>query len=186
MGCLNGQAYWGLPIFVSRGGPLPSRTMTLSDVAHQLEQLVFPVCEAHGVELVQVRVLKARGTVVRVMIDRARPNGEPGSDVTVEDCKLVSRDLSTAFDVHEELLPGAYHLEVSSPGLDRPLVKPADFERFAGEEIKIRTRVPVGGRRGFTGELQGISDGVVRLLQDGASVEIPHADIDRANLVYRF
>ncbi|UCF46692.1 MAG: ribosome maturation factor RimP, partial [Myxococcales bacterium] len=90
-------------------------------------------------------------------------------------------------DVHEDALPaGSYRLEVSSPGLERPLVKLADFERFSGREIKVRTRTAIEQQRRFHGKLLGVVDRAIELDQDGKVLLIPHADIAQANLVYRF
>lgn len=177
----------------------------------QLIMLVEPICAARGVELVDVQLVGEHGrAVVRVLIDKPRgqnvPNGgldegsmgrqvggestPMGSGVTLEDCTAVSRDLSTALDVHDPL-PGAYSLEVSSPGLDRPLVKEQDFVRFAGQEVKLQTHEPVGepntpGRKRFRGRLLGAQQGVVTLEQDGVQVAIPLEQIAKANIVARF
>ena len=133
------------------------------------------------------------GAVVRITIDRARVDGKDGSDITLTDCTDVSRDVSAALDVHEDVLPGAYHLEVSSPGLERPLVKPADFERFAGREVSVRTLVPLEGtkQRKFQGDLKGFArseDGAefVELNVNGSELRIPFDSITQAHLVYRF
>jgi ribosome maturation factor RimP len=159
-----------------------------------LETIVEPVCLAHGVELVEVRhVPQKDGAVIRITIDRARADGKEGSDITLTDCTDVSRDVSAALDVHEDAVPGAYHLEVSSPGLERPLVKPADFERFAGREVALRTLTPVGPtkQRKFQGNLKGLmrsDDGAefVELNVNGSELSIPFDSITQANLVYRF
>lgn len=127
------------------------------------------------------------GAVIRVIIDRNAPGVEVGSGVSLEDCTGVSRDVSTALDVHDDILPsGAYRLEVSSPGLERPLVKLTDFERFAGREVKVRTRTPIDGQRRFHGKLLGIVKQSIELDQDGKILHIPHEDIAQAKLVYRF
>lgn len=153
-----------------------------------LEQLIDPICRAHGVELVDVRYQRERGgAVVRVIIDRPRADEVEGSAVSLEHCTNVSRDVSAALDVHEDLLPsGAYRLEVGSPGLDRPLVKLSDFERFAGREVKLRTKAPIGNRRNFQGQLLGVHDQDIELDQDGQLIRIPYAEVAQANLVYRF
>ena len=153
-----------------------------------LEHIIDPICRAHGVELVDVRYLREpRGAVIRVIIDRERPEVEVGSAVSLEDCTAVSRDVSTALDVHDDVLPsGAYRLEVSSPGLERPLVRLRDFERFCGREVKLRTRAPIDKRRRFHGKLLRVVDGKIELNQDGRVLLIPHEDIAQANLVYRF
>src|SRR5688500_2588802 len=117
----------------------------------RLEAIAAPVCKAHGVEIVDCSFgREPGGAVVRVLIDRA------GAGVSLADCQNVSRDLSTALDVEGQDIPGPYRLEVSSPGLDRPLVKKHDFEKFAGKEIKLQTRIPVGDRRNFRGTLLGV------------------------------
>jgi ribosome maturation factor RimP len=159
-----------------------------------IESIAEPVCRAHGVELVDVQWTRDRGgSVLRVLIDRERPDleaGEPGSGISVTDCQAVSRDLSTALDVHEDVVPGGrYRLEVSSPGLDRPLVKRRDFERFAGREIKVLTRTPLTGtteRRKVQGVLRGLEGDRVRIEEGSRIWEIPLPEIVRAHVVYRF
>jgi ribosome maturation factor RimP len=153
-----------------------------------LEQLIDPICRTHGVELVDVRYLREPGgAVIRVIIDREAPGLDVGSGVSLEDCAAVSRDASAALDVHDDMLPaGAYRLEVSSPGLERPLVKLGDFERFSGREVKVRTRTPIDRQRRFHGRLLGVSDQSIELDQDGRVLLIPHEDIAQAKLVYRF
>lgn len=155
-------------------------------IKETLEAFAAPVCATHGVELVDINyVREPGGGVVRVFIDRERPGGE-GSAVSVEDCKLVSRELGAALEL-ADAIKGAYHLEVSSPGLDRPLVKLRDFERFVGREAKVQTQRPiVGDRRKFQGLLLGCAEGNVRIDQDGTEVTIPFGEIAKANLVYRF
>ena len=151
----------------------------------RLEKIAAPVCKAHGVEIVDVAFgREPGGAVVRVLIDR--PVDRPGSGVTLADCQNVSRDLSTALDVEGQDIPGPYRLEVSSPGLDRPLVKRDDFERFAGKEVKVQTRIPIGERRNFRGTLLGVEGDDVRLELDGKPVRIPYQEIAKANLVFRF
>ena len=154
-----------------------------------IESVVEPVCRAHGLELVQVRRITAQGGVVlRVMIERPPVDGQKGSGITLGDCQAVSRDLGPALDVNE-VMGGSYRLEVSSPGLDRPLVKLEDFERFSGRKVQVRTRAAQpdgqgGERRKFSGQLLGIKGEVVRLLIDGTEVPLPHATIERANVVH--
>jgi ribosome maturation factor RimP len=153
-----------------------------------LERLIDPICRAHGVELVDVRYLREpKGAVIRIVIDREVPGLEIGSGVSLEDCTGVSRDVSTSLDVHEDLLPsGAFRLEVSSPGLERPLVKLSDFERFAGREVKLRTQTPIRDQRRFRGKLVRVVEQSIELEQDGEVLLIPHEEIAQANLVYRF
>jgi ribosome maturation factor RimP len=161
-----------------------------------LTAVIEPVCAAHGVELVDVSVLREPGgAVLRVLIDRAAPElpaeGETpvGSGVSLADCQEVSRDLSVALDVNEAVAPKIhYRLEVSSPGLDRPLTRRRDFEKYAGKEVRVQTRMPMHGenRRRFAGVLRGIEGDTVRLEDGGATFEIPLTAIAKANVVYKF
>lgn len=163
-------------------------TQATQQLVQALQQLIEPICLAHGVELVDVRYLREpKGAVIRVIIDRDVPGLEVGSGVSLEDCTAVSRDVSTSLDVHENVLPsGAFRLEVSSPGLERPLVKLSDFERFSGREVKVKTQTPIERQRRFRGTLLRVVDQSIELDQDGKVLLIPHADIAQANLVYRF
>lgn len=159
---------------------------------HRIESVVEPVCRAHAVELVQVAFVTEHGQpVLRIVIDRPGSEQGPGLGVTLADCQSVSRDLGPALDVHDNLVPGAYRLEVSSPGLDRPLVKLRDYERFAGREVKVQTRAPIpdgrgGERRNFRGQLLGVDGGNVKIEVEGSELQLPHAEIARANVVHKF
>jgi len=102
--------------------------------------------------------------------------------MAVEDCAEISRNLSALLDV-EDPVPGAYLLEVSSPGIDRPLVKLADYERFAGFEARLETKAPVEGRKRFRGKLMGLAGDQVRLIEDGAEVALPLEQINKAKLL---
>lgn len=168
-------------------------TRATEQLGKTLVELIDPICCAHGVELVDVRYQRERGgAVIRVIIDRGVPGQDvpgqgDGSGVSLDDCTGVSRDVSTTLEVHDDvLLLGAYRLEVSSPGLERPLVKLADFERFSGREIKVRTRTAIERQRRFHGRLLGVVNRAIELDQDGTVLLIPHDDIAQANLVYRF
>lgn len=162
--------------------------MSRNDViAHALSELATPICARHGVELVDVRLVTEHGEhVARIVIDRERSDGLPGSAVSLEDCQGVSRDLSARLDEDPELVPGAYRLEVSSPGVERPLVRLADFDRFAGREAKIKTFKPIDGRRTFDGRLLGTDGANVRIDCAGTTVVVPHDEIAKAHLVHRF
>ncbi len=141
--------------------------------------VVEPVVESLGYELVGVEYLsQGRDGLLRVYID-----AEDG--IKVEDCQRVSHQLSGVLDV-EDVIKGHYSLEISSPGLDRPLFNAAQFERFAGSEVKLRLEAPLDGRRKFRGTLLGVEDGEVRLRVDGEEVRIPLVSIDKANLVPQF
>ncbi|HAY29311.1 MAG TPA: ribosome maturation factor RimP [Candidatus Accumulibacter phosphatis] len=144
------------------------------DVHEILEKTVTGL----GYELVDFE-RSPRGRVLRVFIDKPeKPRG-----VDVEDCALVSNQLSRVLTVEEVDYD---RLEVSSPGLDRLLKKAADFERFAGAEITLKLRLPVSGRRNFSGTLAGISDGRVRLRTAAGDMDVELENIDRARLVPRF
>ncbi|HKK30717.1 MAG TPA: ribosome maturation factor RimP, partial [Alphaproteobacteria bacterium] len=142
------------------------------------EELIAPQVEALGMAVVRVKVFGGRRQVLQVMIERA-----DGSDVTVEECARVSRAISPILDVYDPL-EGAYQLEVSSPGIDRPLTRPADFDRFAGFLAKVELAEPANGRRRFRGILLGLQNGdMVRLRTDDAELAFPLADLQSAKLV---
>ncbi len=147
-----------------------------SDIARQVEQLLEPRLQTMGYELVACdwRVVHGRQTL-QLFIDR-------DGGIRLEDCVSVSRSVGDLLDV-EDLIEVAYHLEVSSPGLDRPLRKAADFERFRGREVRIRTFEPIEGRRNYRGRIAGVGDGLVTVEVDGRPHVVPLAAMDRANLV---
>ncbi|MBS1132350.1 MAG: hypothetical protein H6R16_3352 [Proteobacteria bacterium] len=131
-----------------------------------------------GYELVDVE-MSPRGRTIRVFIDA--PAKETGIDV--EDCAKVSNQLTRVFEVENFDFD---RLEISSPGLDRVVKKAADFERFSGQEIQIKVRIPQGGRRNFQGELLGLKDGKVGLRLAKDDVELEFTNIEKARLVPRF
>ena len=131
-----------------------------------------------GYELVDVE-MSPRGRTIRVFIDV--PGKESGIDV--EDCALVSNQLSRVLTVENVDYD---RLEVSSPGLDRVLKKPADFERFTGSEVNLKLRLPMSGRRNFNGVLLGLQDGKLRLAIDTGEVELELGNVDKARLVPKF
>ena len=142
-----------------------------------IEAMIAPTLDAMGYALVRLRFTGGRQTL-QVMAER-----RDGGGMTVDDCAELSRTISALLDV-EDPLPGAYLLEVSSPGIDRPLVRPADYERFAGHEADIETARPIAGRKRFRGRLGGLAESGVRLeLAEGEAVVVPLADIHRAKLV---
>ena len=142
-----------------------------------LTPLFEPVIESMGYELVGVEFVGGGGHgTLRVYIDR-----EEG--VSIDDCASISHQISGILDV-EEPIKQAYDLEISSPGIDRPLFKLADFERYAGGTAKIKMAVGVDGRKNFKGRLQGVTDAkMVEIEVDGEVFSLPYADIARANLV---
>lgn len=152
----------------------------------KLESLVEPVVTGQGYELVDVEFKNELGAwILRVYIDKPR---SPQSDVRVglDDCASVSRELSAVLDV-DDTIQGHYSLEVSSPGLNRPLKKESDFARFVGQKAKIRTRHPVGeSRRNFSGTLVAVTGGKVQIDVGDQVCEVPVDDVEKANLVYEF
>ena len=144
-----------------------------------LRAMLEPGVKALGFELVDTELSGGAGqAVLRVYIDHPR-------GINVDDCARVSRQLSAILDV-EDPIAGHYMLEVSSPGLDRPLVMRADFERYRGETVKIKTHEPIMGRRNFTGRLAAIEGERVTVDVDGESYDLPLAGIQRARLVPKF
>jgi ribosome maturation factor RimP len=155
-----------------------------------IREIAGRVATVHGVEVVDVEMRgggKAR--TLRITIDK--PEG-----VTHEDCARVSREVSVILDVEDAVPGAAYTLEVSSPGLDRKLVKPEDFERFTGNRLKVMTREPVNGNRHFDGRLERFQDGKLVLetisgkgkpkpghAHAGERIEIELANVEKANLV---
>ena len=142
----------------------------------RLRQLIEEVVESQGYELVDVEFKgTGKSSLLRVFIDR--PAG-----ISHRDCELVSEQVGTVLDV-EDLIPFSYTLEVSSPGLDRKLVKESDYTRFEGKLARIQTRIPLNQQKVFRGRLQGLQDGKVRLeLRTGSTLDIPLDVIDEARL----
>ena len=140
-----------------------------------LLEAMEPRAASEGVEIVTVEIAGAkRAPTIRVYID-----AEGG--VSFDELARTQAWVGQLMDEIDPF-PGAYMLEVSSPGIDRPLRTPEHFERFAGETVSVKTRGPLEGRSSFTGELAGFADGAVRLLVDGAELSIPYEQIKRARL----
>ena len=137
-------------------GNLHERFMRESGLAAEIVALAEPVIEELGLRLVRVKISAQSGTTVQIMADR------PDGAISVDDCASISRRVSPLLDAHDPI-PGGYTLEVSSPGIDRPLVRPSDFEDWAGFEAKIELKELVDGRRRFRGILEGYEDGEARL-----------------------
>jgi ribosome maturation factor RimP len=143
-----------------------------------LHNLIDITVTGLGYELVDLEQ-SPRGRVLRIFVDKP----DKASGIDVEDCALVSNQLSRVLAVENVDYD---RLEISSPGLDRVLKKPADFERFAGSEINLRLRLPVSGRRNFNGVLQGLQDGKIRLTIDTGELELDLGNVDKARLVPKF
>ncbi len=151
--------------------------MAVKDIRSRLLEALEAEAAAHGADIVDVEVAGAsKAPVVRVRVDRA----EPGEPVSLDE---VASHNGWVGDVVEALdpFPGSYTLEVSSPGLDRPLRRPADFERFAGEPVQVRM-AGHGGRRTFTGTLVGLQGGDVVVECDDGTHALPLADVQSAKL----
>ena len=170
------------PLFLFRG-----EQVAATDVVDQVRALADRVAESFGLEIFDVQFRReAAGMVLRVLIDRPGPGATAEESVSVDDCAHVSRDLSAILDV-EDVVPGAYTLEVSSPGLDRPLTRPDDFRRFAGRRAKLVVREAVDGQTFFKGTLGGVEEGHVIIDgEDRRTHRVPLAAITRANLEVEF
>jgi ribosome maturation factor RimP len=158
------------------------RLITETGVAARVASIANPVIEDLGYRLVRVKVSGLNGCTVQIMAER------PDGTMTVEDCETVSRALSPVFDLEDPVVR-AYHLEISSPGIDRPLVRPSDFERWSGHEAKIETALPIAGRKRFRGRIGSVEDKAVSVeLADAKEgedrlVRVPLDDIVDARLV---
>jgi ribosome maturation factor RimP len=152
-------------------------------VSARVSNIAEPVIEQLGYRLVRIKVSALEGATIQIMAER------PDGSMTVEDCETISRALSPVFDVNEPM-EGAYRLEISSPGIDRPLVRKSDFERFAGHLVKIEMDVPFSGRKRFRGILAGVEGNHTKLKLDAATegaeaaeVTLPIQDMSEAKLV---
>ncbi|MBZ5580354.1 MAG: ribosome maturation factor RimP [Acidobacteriia bacterium] len=148
-------------------------------MASKIEEIAQRVADSEGLEVVEVEV-KGGGAqrLVRISIDK--PAG-----VTHADCELVSHQVGTILDVEEVVPGGRYTLEVSSPGVERKLVKPQDYERFQGKKAKITLRDEIDGRRHWEGTLAGLADGAVALdIGSGKTIRFPFEQVQKANLKF--
>lgn len=170
--------------FALDGGPvLDDPAVDGSEPTHttleaKLAAIIAPRLESSGFELVRVAVLGRDRPTIQVMADRA-----DGSQISVSDCEQISHDVGAAIDV-DDPLPGAWTLEVSSAGIDRPLTRVKDWNRFAGHLARAETFFPQDGRKRFSGVVLGADDAAARLrLDDGSEVALRLPDIRRAKLV---
>ena len=152
----------------------------------RIREICERVAADSGLEVVEVE-MKGGGKARTLRIYLDKPGG-----VTLDDCAAVSREVGTILDVEDVIPGGQYTLEVSSPGLDRKLLKPADYERFAGSLVKLQTRDAINGSRNFQGRLQGLRDGRVTLdipakkKVPAAELEVELSNVEKANLVPEF
>jgi ribosome maturation factor RimP len=148
------------------------------EILEKVRSIAAPLTAQEGMELVDVEIGGAGGRqALRLFIDR------PGG-VSLDDCTAVSRAVSAALDV-EDPIQGAYDLEVSSPGLDRPLRTPEHFQKFAGEKVRVKTYGPLvecENRKTFVGILKGFEEGHVVVDVDGKVFRVPHAQVSKANV----
>jgi len=149
----------------------------MANMAEQIRHLLEPILESLGLSLWDLEVqMHGSKWLVRVYIDRE------DSGITLDDCESVSRDLSAILDV-EDIIPHAYTLEVSSPGLDRTLSKPGHYTRFTGSAVKVKTYQQINGQKVFHGRLLGLVDELVKIeLESGIIVDIPLQLIAKASL----
>ena len=143
----------------------------------RIENLISPAIEELGFEIVRIELLGEMNPCLQIMADRLDQTG-----MNVDDCAQISRAVSAIMDV-EDPITNAYTLEVSSPGMDRPLVKLAHFERFKGNEVRIEKRGHSDEQRRFRGQLLGVQGEDVKILIKGEETRIPFADILKAKLV---
>ena len=144
---------------------------------NRIAQAIEPSLEAMGYRLVRVVITSGRRATLQVMAERL--DDQP---MTVDDCAQISHSVSALLDVADPI-PGAYMLEISSPGIDRPLVRTEDYDRFTGFEAKIELARPIDGRKRFRGRLLGTSRGNVRLATETGETELPLDAVGRAKLV---
>jgi ribosome maturation factor RimP len=148
------------------------------DKTAEITRLIEPTLLAMGYELVRVQFGGGQyRPTLQIMAERADRQA-----MAVEDCTEISRRLSPLLDV-EDPLPGSYLLEVSSPGIDRPLTRKSDYERFAGFEAKLETKAPIDGRKRFRGRLIGLEGDQVRLAEEGSETSLPLEQINKARLL---
>jgi ribosome maturation factor RimP len=157
------------------------------EAVERIRAVAERVVQAHGLELFDVQLRRESiGWVVRVFIDKPGPSGTPDDSVSIEDCANVSRELSAILDV-EDPLDRAYTLEVSSPGLDRPLRDERDYRRFAGRRAKIVVGAAIDGQKHFAGRIEGVEGGAVVFEAEGRKRHrIPLTAITRAKLDVEF
>lgn len=154
--------------------------MSKQDIITKIEEVAERVARSEGIEIVEIE-LKGGGKnqFLRISIDK--PEG-----VTHGDCEFISQQVGTILDV-EDVVPGHYTLEVSSPGVERKLIKLKDFERFQGQKVKVILRQPIENQKSFTGTLAGLEDHTIALeLAPGKRIQFPHEQVEKANLKFEW
>lgn len=155
------------------------------DLIQQIEQAIEPTLQGQGYGIVRIKLDGLKRRTLQIMIERLDEQG-----ITIDDCTTVHRAVSVLLDL-EDFIKTAYNLEISSPGLDRPLIKKRDYERFKGHDVNIRTYHPIAGQRRFSGRLEDIGPDDVQLLitlndTDNHVVSIPFVEISQAQLQPKF
>jgi len=154
-------------------------SVSRDSIVSKVSQLVEPLLEEMGFELVDTEYRSERGRwVLRIYADK------PGG-ITLGDCAVLSRQIGDLLDA-KDLIEREYVLEVSSPGLDRPLIKEKDYIRALGRKIKVKMSAPVEGRRNFTGQLESLEEGILYLRVSDKVVGLSRLAVEKANLVYEF
>jgi len=156
---------------------VPVLAKTSEGKAAEVERLIVGALDAMGYDIVRVMLSGNRRARLQVMAER-----RDGGGMRVEDCVQISRAIEAILEV-EDPIAGSYELEVSSPGLDRPLTRLADFARFAGHEAKLETQLPIDGRRRWRGTLLGIEGEAVRVAAEDGEIAVPFRDLAKAKLV---
>lgn len=174
-GCKGGPS---AHFFVFSRDPLGRTALQVMELQQRLETLITSPLEAMGYELVRVQFQGRSHPTLQIMAER-----KDGQTMTVDDCADISRSLSALLDV-EDPVQGGYVLEVSSPGIDRPLTRAKDFNAWAGFEVKVEALVGVDGRKRFRGQLLGLAeDGRVGIQTENGRADVPLTDIKGAKLV---
>ena len=151
--------------------------ITLKDIEKRILATIEPEAEGLGIEVVRIRMMGGRTPTLQIMIEKT----DGGTDV--EDCADFSRAISPLLDVHD-FIDAKYHLEISTPGIDRPLTRAKDFSKWVGHLTKVELAIPIEGRRRFTGEIISEDNGtVVILLDDGMELEADVSGMTKASLV---
>jgi len=152
------------------------------DIPEPLRALIEPVVDEHGCELVDVETTRGQGRgLLRIIVDNPQQDGR----VPIERCVAISREVETLLDA-ADTMPGAYQLEVSSPGLDRVLAREKDFAAACGQSIKLQTRRPIEGRKRYRGRLIAFEQGALRMEVEGEEALIPFDEVEKANTIYEF
>ena len=149
----------------------------MKSLAEKVEEAIAPSVTGMGFNLVQVKFMDGKKSqTLQIMAER------PDGSMSLDDCAAISRQVSAVLDV-EDVIPNAYRLEVSSPGIDRPLVKLSDYAPYIGHQAKIDTQLPINGRKRFAGVLKSVEGNDITITVDGKDYTLPFADIQSAKLV---